>query len=343
MVMVGGVTRLTGSGLSITEWKPIMGAIPPLSQEQWETAFAQYRQIPQYQLLNSGMTLSQFKFIFFWEYFHRLLGRVIGLAYFMPWALFALRGAFSRALNVKLLIGLALGGLQGALGWFMVKSGLSDRVYVSQYRLAAHLGLALFVLSYLFWLVLSLRSESNPDPSSSRTPHHAGAGLRTPLKAITALLCIQIFWGALVAGLKAGFGYNTFPTMNGDWFPRDFLQVQPTWLNFFEGHAGVQFAHRTLGWLLVFSISALWWRTRRENGLSSRQRSALNALFGMTLLQFMLGAATIIWMVPLPIAALHQLGACALLLITVWSHFELRGGHATVRTPSEIGAPALSR
>lgn len=320
MVVVGGITRLTGSGLSITDWKPIMGAIPPLNAADWGDAFRKYQEIPQFKLENAGMTLSRFKFIFFWEYTHRLLGRLVGVAFLLPWLWFLRKGAFDRRLAVRLGVGFVLGGLQGALGWFMVMSGLVDRVSVSQYRLAAHLALALLVLGYLFWILLDLRTG----PSAERTE---APRLRGPLLAVTALLSLQILYGALVAGLKAGFGYNTFPTMNGHWFPEGFFQYEPAWLNLFESRAGVQFVHRMLAWSLALSIVGIWIFARKL-ALNARQARAMNALLAMVGAQFLLGVLTVVLVVPLPLAAAHQLGACFLLL------FALRANHAVYACPS---------
>ena len=204
MVGVGGVTRLTGSGLSIVDWKPIMGAIPPLNQAQWMDVFQRYQLSPQFKLINHSMSLSDFKLIFFWEYIHRLLGRGIGIAFLLPWLFFFKTGKVQGKLAGRLLGGFGLGGLQGALGWFMVKSGLVNLPYVSHYRLAAHLALALLVLSYLFWVLLDLLGTVEGQPKKY-------SGLSRAFKGFTALVCLQIVYGAFTAGLKAGFGYNTFP------------------------------------------------------------------------------------------------------------------------------------
>jgi cytochrome c oxidase assembly protein subunit 15 len=315
MVVVGGITRLTGSGLSITDWKPIMGAIPPLSLDEWNDAFHKYQQIPQFRLENAAMTLGQFKAIFFWEYTHRLLGRLIGIAYFFPWVFFFLKGAFNRSLAWRLGFGFILGGLQGLLGWFMVMSGLVDRVSVSHYRLAAHLALALVVLSYLVWILLDLLPRTPAGQDARR--------LRAPLGLVLGILAVQIIYGAFVAGLKAGFGYNTFPTMNGNWFPEGFFQFDPAWLNLFESRAGVQFIHRTIAWCLVAAIVGTWTYSRTLT-LGDDARKAMNWLLAMVFVQFSLGVLTLVFVVPLPLAAAHQLGACVLLLATIRANHAVR-------------------
>lgn len=324
MVVVGGITRLTGSGLSITDWKPIMGAIPPLDLADWQEAFRKYQAIPQFRLENASMTLGQFKFIFFWEYSHRLLGRLIGVVFFLPWLYFCARRAFTPALAGRLGFGFVLGGLQGALGWFMVKSGLVDRVSVSHYRLAAHLALALLVLGYLFWVLLDLLPVGRAIAGAPARLVDDSRRLRLPLRLITGLLCLQIIYGAFVAGLKAGFGYNTFPTMNGHWFPEGFFQFEPAWINFFEGRAGVQFTHRMLAWCLVASITGVWIYAQRLH-LGPQSRAAVNALLAAVGVQFLLGALTVVLVVPLALAGAHQLGACGLLLVAIW------GNHSVAR------------
>ena len=325
MVSVGGITRLTGSGLSMVEWKPIMGAIPPLTDADWRDAFARYQQYPQYRILNAAMTLGGFKVIFFWEYAHRLLGRLIGVAFLVPWLVFWRRGAFGRALALRLGGGFVLGGLQGALGWFMVKSGLVDMPRVSHYRLAAHLGLALVVLSYLFWIVLDLVDATGAAAASTSTGDRGVvAGTRAGLKAILGLLAIQITYGAFVAGLHAGYGYPTFPTMNGEWVPSAFFGLEPAWRNVFENPAAVQFIHRTIAWILVGAIIAIYVVGRRAP-MSPRRRSSLDVLLAMVGIQFVLGVTTVLFSVPITVAALHQLGACVLLLAL------LRALHAFTR------------
>lgn len=309
MVVVGGITRLTGSGLSIVEWRPVTGALPPLSDQDWQEAFDGYRRSPEYRLVNAGMDLGAFKQIYAWEYVHRLLGRAIGLAFFVPWAWFMWRRALSRALSMRLLGGLALGGLQGAVGWLMVASGLRDVPHVSHYRLAAHLSMALVVLGYLFWIWLDLRGAGSG----------AEASVRAVARGTLALIAAQIVYGALTAGLHAGIGYNTFPTMHGAWLPPGGLAMTPAWRNAFENPATVQFIHRVLGASVGVSAATLGFLSRRSPpGL----RRAIGGLALVTMVQFGLGVATLLLVVPIALAVVHQLGACVLLLTALHANHE---------------------
>ncbi|WP_306146786.1 MULTISPECIES: COX15/CtaA family protein [unclassified Roseibium] len=254
MVVVGGATRLTESGLSITEWKPIHGVIPPLTEAEWQEELDKYRQIPEYQLINKGMSLDEFKFIFWWEWGHRLLGRVIGVAFFVPMVVFWASGRIEPWLKPRLVVGLALGGLQGFVGWWMVASGLVERTDVSQYRLATHLTLAFIIFAYLFWIARRLTPYGTPP-----------ADIRSALLPIgwvfTGLLFLQLFFGGLVAGLNAGFTYNTWPLMDGQMIPSGLLMQSPAWLNFFENVLTVQFQHRMVAYLLGAAAIFLVWRT----------------------------------------------------------------------------------
>jgi len=318
MVSIGGVTRLTGSGLSITDWKPIMGAIPPLSHAEWEIAFAKYREIPQFRVVNSTMDLAQFKSIFFWEYFHRLVGRLIGVVTFLPGLYFWARGRISKRLAARALLGIVLGGLQGALGWFMVMSGLSERVSVSHFRLAAHLSLALVILSYFVALTRSVFTGDRPVSPAERPTR---AFLRPKFKWIAALFALQIVYGAFVAGLKAGFAFNTFPLMAGGFAPPNLLALDPAWTNAFENPATVQWIHRCLGWLAFFSANALWIALLRRKAPRGPIRRWTTGLAHMTIAQFALGIATLVLVVPVPLAALHQLGAAVIvILLTLLGH-----------------------
>lgn len=308
MVIVGGITRLTDSGLSMVDWRPIMGAIPPLNEQEWLKVFAMYQNYPEYKLVNEGMTLSQFKFIFFWEYFHRLTGRLIGLVFFFPYMYFLFSKKLSRNLNLKLLVAFVLGGLQGLMGWYMVKSGLVDRPDVSHYRLAAHLSLAFLIIGYIFWIIFGLIK------SEKQLPYNKS--LHRTLLVFGSILVIQIVYGAFVAGLDAGIGYNTFPTMNGQWVPSSFFFLSPKWLNFFENNAAIQFIHRTIGWVILFMSVGMWFKFRKIT-LDSLQRTALNRLFLMVFVQFTLGVFTIVLVVPISVASLHQVGACVLMLLTL--------------------------
>lgn len=307
MVAVGGLTRLTGSGLSIVEWRPVTGAVPPLSQRAWEEAFAAYQRSPQGVQVNAGMSLQAFQGIYFWEYLHRLLGRVIGLAVALPLFVFIWRRRIPRWLGWRLAGILLLGGAQGGLGWFMVKSGLVDRPAVSHLRLAAHLGLALLLLGAVAWLALDV----GPRPRRSRLVR-----VRPFVFAFAALVPLQILYGALTAGLHAGLAARTFPSWNGHLAPPEALALTPFWRNAFDNPATVQFLHRVLGTLLLATLVALCLVAARHP-LERRARTLLRGLLAVSLLQYALGVATVKLGVPLALAALHQLGACGLFLLTV--------------------------
>ncbi|MFB9172483.1 COX15/CtaA family protein [Roseibium salinum] len=298
MVVVGGATRLTESGLSITEWKPIHGVIPPLSEAEWEEELEKYRQIPEYQIINKGMSLDEFKVIFWWEWGHRLLGRLIGVVYFVPMVTFWAAGRIEPWLKPRLVVGLALGGLQGFVGWWMVASGLVDRVDVSQYRLAVHLTLALIIFAYLFWLARRLASLS--EPADEEQGRLAGLG-----RLVLGLVFVQIFLGGLVAGLNAGLTFNTWPLMDGKIVPGGLLAMQPAWLNFFENVMTVQFQHRMTAYLLVVVALVLTYSTFKVSRRKELRRAAAH-VGGFILLQAIIGILTLIWMVPLSVALIHQ-------------------------------------
>jgi heme a synthase len=243
ILVVGGITRLTQSGLSIVDWNPIMGAVPPLNEAQWMEAFDRYRQFPEYQKLRQGMTLDEFRFIFFWEYLHRQIARLIGLVFLLPFLFFLVRGYFNGPLLRRSLLLFALGGLQGAIGWYMVSSGLIDRPHVSQFRLGVHLSIAFAIFAGCVWTALDLRVRS-PRPSHAAD---TDGWLRRALVAVGLLFGVQVFWGALVAGLKAGRYFNTFPLMDGGWIPPNMFGLEPALLNFVENPFTVQWTHRVLG------------------------------------------------------------------------------------------------
>ena len=300
MVVVGGATRLTESGLSITEWKPIHGVIPPLSVAEWEEELEKYRQIPEYQLINKGMSLQEFKVIFWWEWSHRLLGRLIGVAFFVPMVWFWARGRVEPWLKPWLVAGLALGGLQGAIGWWMVASGLVDRVDVSQYRLATHLTLACLIFAYLFGLARYLAFAPGRRPSAARAH---------PLSLVAALLVaavfIQIFLGGLVAGLKAGHSFNTWPLMDGALVPSGLWMMSPVWLNHFESVLTVQFQHRVAAYVVVALAIAVFWAIARRAD-TRHLRAAGLAASAVLLAQMTIGIATLIGQIPFGLALLHQ-------------------------------------
>jgi len=304
MIVVGGVTRLTHSGLSITEWQPIVGTLPPLSDADWQAAFAKYQDTPEYKLVNHGMSLPEFKGIFWWEYFHRLVGRLIGVVFFVPLAWFALRRAIPHGYGWKLVGIFVLGGLQGAMGWYMVKSGLVDDPRVSQFRLTAHLLLAFVILGAMLWVALSLL-----DPVRARVADARARGARRFAFAVLALVLAMIATGGFVAGIRAGFAYNTFPLMNGHVVPPEIMVIEPWWRNFFYNMATVQFDHRLVAYALAIAVPVLWWRVRTTPALPARARVGAVLLLGMLAVQIALGIATLLLVVPLPLAALHQAGA----------------------------------
>lgn len=318
MISIGGVTRLTGSGLSITDWQPIIGAIPPLSDTAWEEAFANYREIPQYQLLNSHISLGEFKFLYFWEWFHRLIGRLIGVVAFLPGIYFLARKRITSRLAGRVAFGIFLGGLQGALGWFMVKSGLVERTSVSHYRLAAHLFLALIILSYFVWLTRSVSMANRPTPASEKD---ARSFVAPKFPFLVGAFVLQILYGAFVAGMKAGFAFNTFPLMMGAVVPSNLFELSPTWKNLFENPATIQWIHRTLGWIVFFSSTALWIALLRRKTARGPIRRFVTGLAHLTIMQFLLGVATLVLVVPVTLGVLHQLGAALIVVfLTLLAH-----------------------
>ncbi|CAN5255818.1 COX15/CtaA family protein [soil metagenome] len=306
IVVVGGVTRLTESGLSITQWKPITGILPPLTQSQWQAEFANYRRIPQYEAIHHGMTLAAFKGIFFWEYLHRLLGRLIG-------TVFALRRQIPRGYAWRLIALLALGGLQGAFGWLMVRSGLSDRTEVAPFWLAAHLLTALFTLAGVVWTMLDLRALA-------ADPHAKPARLTGVGALVGAVLAVQLFYGALMAGLRAGLVTNEWPLMNGRLFPSEVLGTRPLDALLIDDPALVHFIHRWWAWVAVAALIALARAAKR-----ARHRAASVAIHSAFGVQSLLGIATVMTGVDITVAALHQLVGALLVIATAW------GGHAIGR------------
>lgn len=324
MVVVGGATRLTESGLSITEWKPVTGALPPLSQADWQAEFDKYRAIPQYEILNKGMGLEAFKRIYWWEWGHRLLGRVIGFAFLLPFLWFAWRGVLRGRLLVKCLALFVLGGLQGAVGWWMVASGLTARVSVSQYRLAIHLTLACIILSAIVAVARSLSPE----------PRQVVSGrLRATAWALVVLVLVQIFAGGLVAGLDAGMAYNTWPLMDGHLIPPavQLAAAEPFWRNLFENALTVQFNHRMIAYALwtLALLHAL--DTRRVGGVMVQRAWVL---FALVTAQASLGILTLIHQVPIDLALAHQFGATLVLVVATLHLGGLSG-------PVEPAAPKL--
>lgn len=320
MVVVGGVTRLTGSGLSIVEWQPLIGAIPPLSETDWEILLEKYRQIPQYHEVNKGMSLDEFKGIFWWEYFHRLLGRAIGLVFFIPFLYFLIRKQIDRPLGLKLLGIFILGGLQGLMGWYMVMSGLVNNIYVSQYRLTAHLGLAFIIYAAMFWVATGLLSSTKKQQQlETESPH---SHLRRYSFYLTLLIFMMILSGGFVAGIHAGKAYNTFPLMDGHLIPPGLFVLEPWYRNFFENITTVQFDHRLLAWALAFLVPLFWIKSFKYS-LSSSTRMACHLLLLALILQISLGIATLLSVVPLVLAATHQAGAMVLFTASLWVNRKL--------------------
>jgi heme a synthase len=313
MAVIGGVTRLTHSGLSIVEWQPIVGTIPPLNDGDWQETFQKYQQTPEFKQVNPDMKLAGFKRIFWWEYFHRLLGRLIGAVFLLPYLWFAFRREIPRELTWKLSGIFALGALQGALGWYMVRSGLVDDPRVSQYRLTAHLGLALLIYAAMLWIALDLLFRRMVSPP----------GLRRFAAALAALVFVMALSGGLVAGIRAGLAYNTFPLMDGHLVPPEILSIEPWYLNFFSNMATVQFDHRLLAWLLAFLVPWFWLRARRE-AAPPRARLGAHLLLAALALQIALGIATVLNAAPLPLAAAHQAGALLVFTAALYAAHALR-------------------
>jgi cytochrome c oxidase assembly protein subunit 15 len=325
-VIVGGITRLTESGLSIVDWAPIVGAVPPLNDQDWQDAFARYQQYPEYAQLRPDMTLSDFKYIYFWEYLHRMIGRVIGLAFAVPFIVFWIRGYLTRPLMKRLLMLFALGGMQGAMGWYMVSSGLVDRPEVSHYRLAAHLLLALTIFASCVWFATDLHNR----PSEPLTPSSRNYMVGT-LTSGGILLAIQIFWGALVAGLNAGFILNTFPLMNGSLFPPQGLSQDPLLINLFENMATVQWIHRVLATVLLVGAIAFLIRVRSNSDLN--RFYGLSTLFaGLIVLQYAVGVTTLLTNVETAIGVTHQGIAVLLVGVLVLLAHRVRHSHAVEPT-----------
>lgn len=306
MVVLGGFTRLTGSGLSMVDWRPLMGILPPMSGAEWQRVFELYQQSPEFQNVNSHMDVNAFKGIYWLEYLHRLLGRTIGVVFLVPFVVFVIRGYIQKREWPKYLLMFVLGGLQGLLGWYMVKSGLIDVPHVSQYRLTAHLVAAFLIYAYMFWVAMSLLF---PAPASAAKHPWYGRTL-----ALAALVSVTIISGGFVAGLKAGKIYNTFPMMGDYWLPPGLMGLEPFWRNFFDNMTTVQFDHRWLALTTFVAIVIYWFRARKAD-LPKRARPAVNALLHTSVLQVALGITTLLLAVPVALGAAHQ--TVAMLLFTV--------------------------
>ncbi len=317
MVLVGGLTRLTDSGLSMVEWRPLMGTLPPLSEAGWQDVFSKYQAYPEYRKLNVGMTLGEFKQIFAFEYAHRLLGRGVGLVFGLPMAWFFVRQRVSKTFGLKLFGLFAMGGLQGLVGWWMVKSGLVDRPDVSQYRLAVHFGLAVLIYALVLWTAIGVLRPRGESTGGSRAALGIAAGVY-----VTAIS------GAFVAGLDAGLALNsgfsirTFPLMGDGLVPPGLFVLEPAWRNVFENIVTVQFDHRWLATAVFVAVAGFWWRLRGVE--SPPARLAVHAVGAAALLQVTLGVVTLMSRVAVPVASMHQLGAVLLLTAAIVAASELR-------------------
>ena len=319
MVLVGGITRLTGSGLSITEWKPIMGAIPPLNDAEWNIAFQKYQQIPQFQKINYHFDLNDFKTIFWWEFIHRLIGRLIGIVFLIPFFYFLVKRKFQKPMINKVLFLFLLGALQGFLGWFMVSSGLAERTSVSHIRLAIHLMTAFITFAFTFYYALELIYEDvqkkKITPESFYFKNFNGL--------IFSLLIVQIIYGAFVAGLHAGKLHNTFPLMSGQVIPSGMNTMDSFASNVFDNPVTVQFIHRFMAFTLVFLCSWIFFQSKKSI-LNNFQRKGINWLLTAVLFQFLLGVLTILSQVNIVLASLHQIGAFFLFSVSIYLIYHFK-------------------
>ncbi len=320
MVILGGVTRLTNSGLSMVEWKPVTGWLPPLSETAWEAEFEKYKAFPEYQKVNQGMSLGEFKSIFAFEYGHRLFGRIIGLAFFVPFVLFLILGKIRLTLVPRLLGLFVLGGAQGVMGWVMVKSGLVDHPDVSHYRLTAHLGLACLIFCALIWTALDLL---HPKSGTQGRP----ANVLKWARIVLGLVFLQILIGGFVAGLNAGFIYNEWPMMGEGFLPEELFDLTPLYMNFLENIATIQFTHRMVAYLVLLAVAALYLKGRIP-GIGDRARSGIVLLTLAVLGQIGLGIWTLLAVVPVSLGALHQAGGLIVLGLSVYVVHELTARRA---------------
>lgn len=320
VVVVGGITRLTHSGLSIVDWRPVVGIVPPLNESEWAESFARYRQFPEYRQLRPHMTMAEYQRIYYWEYLHRLAARMIGLVFLIPFAFFYVSGALTRPITRRVLVLFVLGGVQGVAGWLMVRSGLIDRPSVSHYRLALHLALALAIFGFCVWLIRDLSVDTTRIAAPAAA---AGRRTRQILTVVGGLLGAQIVWGAFVAGLKAGFVFNTFPLMGGTLLPAA-SWTGPAALAFIQDPSGVQWMHRVLGTVLLAAALALRVHARRRKIGRAGERFC-GALFWMIAAQYLLGVLTLIYVVPIGLAVAHQAMAVAIVGLWVCAMHHVRG------------------
>ena len=313
MILLGGVTRLTNSGLSMVDWKPLMGIIPPLSEADWQAMFLKYQQFPEYQKINIGMSLEEFKTIFMYEYLHRVLGRFIGIIFILPFLFFFFTKRIKAGLTPKLIIMLIGGGFQGLLGWYMVKSGLVDNPRVSQYRLTAHLGAAVLIYSFILWTAFSLISPKSDQPIE----------LKNFAYSLSGLIFLMILSGGLVAGTHAGHAYSTWPLMGDSFIPAGLYSMAPAWLSAFEDITTIQFNHRMFAYLIVVLVAIFAVKILRSD-LKGSARIGVYCLIGLLIIQVTLGISTLVFYVPVPVAAAHQVGAVALLSASLFVSHILR-------------------
>ena len=326
MILLGGATRLTHSGLSMVDWNPVMGIVPPLDEGEWFETFEQYKKYPEYKKINQGMSLEAFKSIFYFEYFHRLLGRLIGLIFLLPCLFFLFRGAIRPSLLPQMTTMFILGGLQGLLGWYMVKSGLVNDPQVSQYRLTAHLLAAVLIYGYILWVAFGLLKTSASDSLSHHLSEHLRINTRKLYNysiAIVALIVGMISSGGLVAGTKAGYAYNTFPLMAGKFIPDGMYSMQPFWLNWFENITAVQFNHRLIAYVLLLLIPFYSFAVRRHD-ITENSVIAAYSLLAMLVIQLSLGIATLVFHMPVVLAVTHQGGAIVLFTIALFICREIK-------------------
>ena len=318
MVVLGGVTRLTRSGLSIVEWQPISGILPPLTQEAWLTLFEKYRHSPEYHQVNAGMSLDDFKGIFWLEYYHRLLGRIIGLTFFVPFLWFLVKGRIDARLGLRLGGIFVLGGLQGVMGWYMVDSGLIHDPRVSPFRLTTHLLLAFAIYAAMLWTALDLASPRSEDAGSA-----AVRSLRRAMMLVTALVLLMLITGGIVAGTRSGLAYNTFPLMNGHIIPPELFMLDPWHGNFAHNPATIQFNHRLFAWVLAFFVPWIWWRSRHTD-IAPRTQRLFHLLLAVLGAQIALGIATLLHAVPVALGAAHQGGALVVFTVALILNHALR-------------------
>ena len=311
MVIIGGITRLTDSGLSMVNWSLFMGTIPPINEVEWQETFKLYQQSPEFQKVNFNYTLSEFKSIFFWEYLHRMIGRLLGLVFIIPFIYFLVKKKLNKKLISQSLVLFTMGAMQGGIGWWMVKSGLVNNPDVSHFRLAIHLITAFLTCSFAFWVALPLIYPEKRNGNNK---------LMKLTSWLFILIVLQIIYGAFVAGLNAGIGFNSWPKMNGEWIPEAVYSLDPLWKNFLESPYGIQFIHRTLALIIVSFVIYIWYKGR-EIQHNRLQRKSLNILLSIVILQTVIGIFTLILVVPISLALIHQLGAFLLLMSVVFSLF----------------------